>query len=160
MGNNHRTTVELDAAPKEPTLVKHIMTSNVRTVHPKAITMQVTRLMATYDIRHLVVSEDAVHVLGVISQRDLLKHITRCFTDNVPPSRTEVWEFMNVVVLTIEPEKPIYEAAQLVEQRKIGCLPVVDEKNRLVGIITRSDLLRHMGKSLKNRMQENGGIAV
>ena len=125
--------------------VEDIMTRDVRTVHPKLITMQATKMMAQFGIRHLIVREDGARLMGVVSQRDLLKHIARCFSEERPPARTEVSEYMATALITIKPDLKITEAACLMRDKKVGCLPVVDAAGQLVGIITRSDILRYVG---------------
>jgi CBS domain-containing protein len=57
-----------------------------------------------------------------------------------------VKEVMSEPAITISPEATIKEAARLMIERKIGCLPVV-EGGRLVGIVTETDILRHVVSS-------------
>ena len=98
-------------------------------------------------IRHLPVVDDDGHVLvGIVSQRDLFrdalaqalgygKHAQRKILDTL-----SVKEVMASDVVTTSPDTPLIGAARLLTERKIGCLPVVDN-GRLVGILTEGDFV-------------------
>lgn len=95
------------------------------------------QVMAWSDVRHLpVVSGDKL--LGVISERDLL----RCYAERGRPAaaREKVGAIMHSPPVTIAPDADLAAAMFLVIERGIGCLPVV-ERGRLLGIVTRTDLL-------------------
>lgn len=98
-------------------------------------------------VRHLPVIDDHGMVLvGIVSQRDLFrdalaqalgygKHAQRKILDTL-----SVKDVMATDVVTIKPEAPLVEAAKLLTERKIGCLPVV-ENGCLVGILTEGDFV-------------------
>jgi CBS domain-containing membrane protein len=98
-------------------------------------------------IRHLpVVDDDGQLLVGIVSQRDLFrdalsqalgygKHAQRKILDTL-----SVKEVMTGDVVTTSPDTPLVEAARLLTERKIGCLPVV-ENRRLVGILTEGDFV-------------------
>ena len=93
--------------------------------------------MKMADVRHLPVVDSHAHVVGVLSNRDVLAALgarTR------KPKR--VAEVMTRRVLTIHPNTPAGQAAAIMLQYKIGSLPVVDDEQQLVGVITETDLLR------------------
>ncbi len=80
-------------------------------------------------IRHLIIIDDD-HLVGILSDRDLNRTL---FAGSVANAMTSQ-------VFTITPETTIHDAARLMRDHRINCLPVVDGK-RLVGIITTSDML-------------------
>ncbi len=125
-------------------VVREFMTHNPRTVQPNSIVKIAAKIMSDNEIRHLVVTDHDGHLCGVLSQRDMLKHIADCYNNEKRPGDSEVWEFMEAAVLTATPETPIVEAARMMTENKLGCLPVVDGNDFPVGILTRSDLLRHI----------------
>ncbi len=98
-------------------------------------------------VRHLPVLDDEGQVLvGIVTQRDLFrdalaqalgygKHAQRKLLNTL-----SVKEVMTSDVVTISPETPLVEAARILTERKIGCLPVV-ENRRLVGILTEGDFV-------------------
>lgn len=113
--------------------VQEVMTDNVRTVSPAMPAEQARSLMKTAKIHHLVVV-DGRRIVGVLSDRD---------TNASRDGRT-VGEVMTKRVATIEQDATIRRAANVMQGRTIGCLPVV-RNDRLVGIVTTADLLRVVG---------------
>ena len=100
--------------------------------------------MNTAEIRHIPVVDQRNHVIGVISNRDLARAVGKA--GNQP---TPVAGIMSRAVLTVRPTTPAHEAAAMMLEHKIGCLPVVGDDEQLVGIITESDFLRVAEKALR-----------
>lgn len=123
-------------------LVRDSMTREVVTVGPETTAAEALALCREKGIRHLPVLEGG-WLVGMISDRDL-RSATPALGD---PDRAEALERIRVAdemakeVATVRPEDPIEEAAIEMYERKIGCLPVVDDGN-LVGIVTSSDVMR------------------
>ena len=98
-------------------------------------------------VRHLpVVDDDGEILVGIVTQRDLFrdalaqalgygKHAQRKILDTL-----SVKDVMATEVVTTSPDTSLIEAARLLTERKIGCLPVVDN-GRLVGILTEGDFV-------------------
>ena len=55
---------------------------------------------------------------------------------------------MSVELVTVGPQTPLRDAVALLLDRKIGCLPVVDPEDRLLGILTESDLVRYAAAAI------------
>jgi CBS domain-containing protein len=98
-------------------------------------------------IRHLpVLDDDGQHLVGMVSQRDLFRGALACALGYGQHAQRKVLdtlfvkEVMSTDVITTTPDTPLVEAARVLVERKIGCLPVV-EKGRLVGIVTESDFV-------------------
>jgi acetoin utilization protein AcuB len=123
------------------------MTKHPLTIRADATISQTHRYMQEQGIRHLPVVDKSGRMIGLVTEDDLLKA--------EPSSATSlsVWEIHSLLdritvgqamvrdVITTTEDVPIEEAAHLLLEHKIGCLPVMrDEK--LVGIITESDLFR------------------
>ena len=98
-------------------------------------------------VRHLPVLDDG-RLVGVVSQRDLLAAgLSKALDFDGSQRRTfmrsvEVAEVMARNPITVRPDASLREAARLMVQHRIGCLPVVDEAGRPVGLVTETDLLR------------------
>jgi acetoin utilization protein AcuB len=93
-------------------------------------------------------------VVGVLSDRDISP---RRRNPSVPVGKT-VEDVMSAPVATIDSHQTIRRAANVMEGRTIGCLPVTDN-GKLVGIITTSDLLRLLGKG-GERPAPNGRVPL
>jgi acetoin utilization protein AcuB len=93
------------------------------------------RLMQERALHHLPVVDARDQLVGVVAERDLLLAATHHMQTVL-----EVGEIMHRAVITTTPEMPIGEAAQLMVNHKIGGLPVVDADQRVVGMITETDI--------------------
>lgn len=126
-------------------LVRDIMMTTLTTLPRESSLLDAAITMRRTSLRHLPIL-DAERLVGIITERDvqrcapsLLGDITQdeynAIFENTPIERVM---FRNPV--TIAPDASIRDAVALMLDRKVGCLPVV-EGERLVGILTRSDLL-------------------
>ncbi len=115
------------------------MSDQVRTVPPTMVARKAFEIMRTNGVHHLVVTDDT-GVVGVVSDRDLSPR------RRVPAASADMTidRLMSTPVATIQQGETVRKAANMMEGRTIGCLPVMDN-SRLVGIITTSDLLRLLG---------------
>ncbi len=110
----------------------------------------VSKGMDRYNLRHLpVVSDDKI--VGIISHRDLLRLAVSSIEADTPKGlskqkaldeNTFVASVMTRDPVTVSPDTPIWEAAKIIIDNKFGCLPVVDEDCKLVGIVTEHDFLK------------------
>lgn len=92
--------------------------------------------MSEKGIRHLVVVSPTGIVCGLISQRDTFRYLAEN-RNRV----AEVRDAMTAPVISADPEMPVSEAAHLMRKQRIGCLLIVSPLRKLLGIITRSDVL-------------------
>lgn len=139
--------------------VRDIMTSEVVTVHPGATLKQAAQLLVEHRIAGLPVVDAEGRLLGVLSESDFLfKEQGDPEARPSPPSgappvadrrRLEahvVGEAMTAPPRTIGPEKPVAAAARLMLGEGVNRLPVVED-GRLVGIVTRGDLVRAFSRT-------------
>ncbi len=125
--------------------VADVMTREVRTLGPNDHLVLADELMKQGHFRHVVVVEDG-RVVGVLSQRDIfygalawsLGHGLRAHEQLLETS--SVKSVMASHVVSVDQDAPLAEAAALLREHKIGCLPVVTG-DALVGILTEGDFL-------------------
>jgi CBS domain-containing protein len=122
--------------------VADLMTPDPVTVQPTAPVGEVWNTMSERRFRHMLVSDEANGLLGLVSQRDLIAvahsaDIQAKIDDDCPIS-----ELMHSSVVTVLPECCAAEAARYMLSSKHGCLPVVNDDGVLVGILTEADFLR------------------
>jgi CBS domain-containing membrane protein len=127
--------------------VRDLMTADPTTLKRNDKLTLADDIMRLGRVRHLpVVDDDGEALAGIVTQRDLFrdalaqalgygKHAQRKILDTLA-----VKDVMNTDVITTTPDTSLVEAARLLTQRKIGCLPVV-ENGRLVGILTEGDFV-------------------
>lgn len=122
--------------------VSDLMSSPVHVVRPSDTLADAADLMERYVIRHLPVVTGEGKLVGLVTHRDVL----RCWTDGSPSSAVRVADVMrdeaHGEVTCTGPRLQLRTAAIRMRERQIGCLPVVDESGRLVGILTESDFVR------------------
>jgi len=126
------------------------MTRRVITIGPEADIFEAQRKMSEHDIRHLPVVDDSGKLVGIITDRDLrsamplefFKHQGDCqeVRDKIQDMR--VREIMTPEPSTVTPHYTIQDALLLIQQLKVGALPVVDDQGRLTGIVSVRDLLQ------------------
>lgn len=141
--------VEIDST----TPVAEIMSRRVVTVSPDDTLAVVRRLFEGHRFHHLIVADKGV-ARGVISHRDLLKHLSP-FVGTLSEARKDTWtlekrvhQVMSRSIVWAEPATPITEAALMMAANRISCLPVLDEQGRPVGIVTARDLCRWIADRL------------
>jgi len=127
--------------------VRDIMIQEVTTLKRNDKLALADDIMQLGRIRHLpVLADDTEQLVGIVSQRDLFRgalaralgygqHARRKVLDTLL-----VKEVMSTDLLTTTPDTPLVEAARVLMERKIGCLPVVED-GRLVGIVTEADFV-------------------
>jgi CBS domain-containing membrane protein len=104
-------------------------------------------LMTVERIRHLPVVDGDV-LVGLISQRDVLAASISALSDPSEEEdlelkrKAEVSRVMHGDVETVTADTPAAKAAETMLVQRLGCLPVVDERHHLVGIVTGSDFVR------------------
>lgn len=141
--------------------VGSVMTSDVICAEYATPLKEVARLLADGRISGLPVVDDDEKVIGVISETDLVTRQAEALGTDEPKRRSALAEstsagrrraaksraftagqLMTEPPVTVHADETIAEAARIMAQRHVERLPVLDEENRLVGIVTRRDLLR------------------
>jgi len=127
-------------------LVRDWMTPNPTTITPDTPVLDAIKLLKDQGYRRLPVVENG-KLVGIVTDKDLKDAMPSKATTlsvwelNYLLSKLTVAEVMAKPVITVEAEEPLEEAALLMEEYRIGGLPVLD-KGELVGIITITDVLK------------------
>jgi acetoin utilization protein AcuB len=122
------------------------MSGSLTTTGPKTSVSEARELMRRKVIRHLLVTEGE-RLVGIVTDRDIRLNLPSPATSlsvweiNYLLTKLTVGDVMTKAVITVEPERPIEDAARLILEHRIGALPVLSEGG-LVGILTETDLLR------------------
>ena len=145
--------------------VAEIMTTDPVTVSPKTSLQEAIQILADREISGLPVVDDRGKLVGVISETDLTWQATGVeappyimFLDSViylqnPAKHNQeihkalgqtVEEAMSGRLTTVKRSQLVREAAQIMHEKKLRRLPVVDDSGKLVGMITQGDVIRMM----------------
>ncbi|MGW1537360.1 CBS domain-containing protein [Streptomyces aureus] len=137
-----------------------VMTTDVVRAEYGTPFKEVARLLAEHRISGLPVVDEDDKVIGVLSETDLLAHTASTpdpyepdhhtrFTGLIPGARRRAAKkartaggLMTVPAVTVHADDTLVQATRTMAQRHVDRLPVLDEEDRLVGIVTRGDLLK------------------
>ena len=145
-------------------LVRDLMTTDLTTLREDEVLLDATLLLARGGLRHIPILNDK-KLVGIVTDKDV-KHYTPSILSGIPPAEynrlmetTPLSKIMSRNPTTIEPGKTVYEAAQILFDHRIGCLPVVED-GELRGIITITDMLNLLIKLLKEKGLAPPGAAT
>lgn len=145
--------------------IKDIMMKEIITVSEDDTVEKCAKLLATHDLSGLPVVDDKGYVKGVITEGDLIKHNSKVqvpapleilggifYLDNPNKFYDDVKKSMGYFVKTVmtkdvtsvKPDEKIEDAAALLVREKIKRLPVLDEEGKLIGIVSRKDIMNHL----------------
>ncbi|MDO9534692.1 MAG: CBS domain-containing protein [Bacillota bacterium] len=148
-------------------VAKDIMTKEVITVHPGEDVEKVARLLLEHNISGLPVTDAEGRVLGVITEGDLvirekeikvpaygeilgavfyLQSPKKFFEELKRTIARSVEELMSKQIYTVGPEAAVSEISALMVKKSINRVPVVDKDKKLLGIVSRQDIIRAVQK--------------
>ena len=145
----------------QPPVVRDVMTKNPITIDPDAPLETAAAVMQQREIRHLPVLDATGKLIGVITDRDLRTALLAPALVEYLPREAQgrfrrlaeaianlrVRDVMTWDTATIWPDAALAQAAAFMFDRRLGCLPVV-EQGRLVGIVTERDVLKALAATL------------
>jgi CBS domain-containing membrane protein len=142
-------------------LVKEVMTTTVVTVRRDADLHEAARLLSEHRISGMPVVDDTNRVIGVISEADILtlaglkrEHTFRDILRNIlgepipahEAGGNKVEHVMSFPPITSKIDDSVADVANILDERRIKRLPVVDDRGMLIGIISRADIVRAIGR--------------
>jgi CBS domain-containing protein len=126
-------------------LVKDIMTRGATIVGPDFPLATAARLMRDHDIGCLLVVEDE-RLLGVLTDRDIL---VRGVAEALDPIYNVVRHAMSAGAIVCLVDETIHQARRLMIAKQVKQLPVLDRRDRLVGLVSISEVTAHFGESVE-----------
>lgn len=126
--------------------VRDYMTADPQTLGAEHSLLDAVLIMRRAGFRHIPVMEDG-RLIGVLSERDVTRAAPSLLLPLLPDDYNRVFEdtqvgkVMTKNPVSTTPDAPLAEAVDLLRSNRLGCLPVV-EQGKLVGIITKADMLR------------------
>ena len=136
--------------------IKHWMTKDPITVTPDTLAVEAQKIMKDNKFRRLPVVEKG-KLVGIVTFRNLIEAAPSPATTlsihelNYLIMRMKVKDLMKKNVVTLSPEDTVIDAIALGTKKDIGGFPVVDDKGRVVGIVTESQI----GRALMNLFGSN-----
>jgi len=122
--------------------VHEFMTERPRCVTPETPVSEAAALMASEDVGSLPILEGE-RLAGVVTDRDI---VVRGIAEGKDPRGMPVREIATRDPVSVSPEQSLDEALQLMASHQVRRLPVVDENDRLVGVLAQADVATKTGK--------------
>jgi acetoin utilization protein AcuB len=145
----HRASIHSDNRLK----VVDVMTKDPLTVSPIESVGKADELMAENTIRQIPVV-DGGELIGIVTDRDIRSFLSGALLENLDTREkalhTAVREIMTTEPRFLAPDDDLQDAVEILVEEKFGAIPVVDEAEGLVGIVSYVDVLR----CFLNRLQE------
>ena len=135
-----------------PTEVADVMTGKVLTLSPQHSFDDAVKLMNNRFFRHCVVVDSSGKIAGVISDRDILRELSRP-AGRQPRSLDQI---MTRAPFTVQRHTPIRDAVSKMLAKRINCLPVVADDGTVCGIVTSTDLLKSYQQLLQLIQKQAG----
>lgn len=155
-------SVATEPAVELTATVEEVMSTDFLAVPPTMSAAEGANQLADSRHRHLFVVDGEQHVIGVVSNREILKFLVDSLSD--PKDEAESasndsrpWELGNLIQrkpITAEKITAIAGVAVAMTTYSVSCLPVLDEQQRLVGSVGINELLRHLGRQLDAAPEE------
>jgi tRNA nucleotidyltransferase (CCA-adding enzyme) len=130
-------TAALKKSVRPEITAAELMVTPVRTIRSDVSMEEAGRIMIRYGVDGLVVAEET-GVVGVISRRDVDQ------ASHHKLAHAPVSGFMSRPVISVRPRTPLSEIQRLLVRNDIGRLPVLDEKNQLLGLVSRREVLKNL----------------
>jgi CBS domain-containing protein len=136
-------------------LVREVMTHRPVTTHPRTPTKEALRLLDEHQITSMAVVDGENRIVGVVSEADLLReslpadaraHMILPEEEPHPDRPRTVGEVMNRHPLAVHGESDLAEAVDLMTSTAVKSLPVLDDRRRVVGMISRRDVVHLLAR--------------
>ncbi len=128
--------------------VKDYMAKKLHTLNPETNIYQAVNFLLKHQISGAPVIDNKHNLIGVISEKDCLHLLTKGIKNDIP--EINVGDFMSKKVETLFPETDIYSAAEVFLKKTYRRFPVINKEGKLVGQISRRDILRAIKENLKS----------
>lgn len=122
---------------RQEIIVYEVMTKNPLSVEDDTPLSILKKITKEKNIRHLPVLIDSKKVIGFISDRDLLK------VENMSTFQfLKAKDIMNTIIVLVDEDTSLSHVAKVMIEEKISAMPVINKKHEMVGIITKTDILK------------------
>jgi CBS domain-containing protein len=126
-------------------LVKDYMTQKMETVSPEDSVLSAIELMVDHDQGSVIVLDENDKVIGIFTERDVLRHY---MTNQSKFLHLKVSEVMSSPVQTVSADMKVSAALDLMNEKNVRRLPVVDKGGRMIGFVSWKELFTKVPKNL------------
>ncbi|HEX4947529.1 MAG TPA: CBS domain-containing protein [Blastocatellia bacterium] len=127
---------------RDESCARDVMTRNVMVVHPWDSVERAAQLMGKCDCGSLPVVNENRRLLGMVTDRDITVRVVGRGRD---PRRTQVEDCMSVNAVACHENDSIEDCMEQMSRHQVRRLPIVDDRERVIGIVSQGDLAWHAG---------------
>lgn len=130
------------------TIAKELMTEAPATILETERVRDAVELMRAFDVRHVLVVGERGTLVGMVSDRDVRAVCVPCIVEDAAAGTVQraldarVVDVMSSDVLSANPDDDVRDLIDLMVESRVGAVPIVDDDERLVGIVSYVDILR------------------
>lgn len=141
--------------------IENLMNQQLLTLSMDSPLSKAKELFENNKIHHLIITDDNDLLAGVMTDRDLYKHLSPTIGTSHETHRDtsmmqkKIHQVMTRSVVTTKGQQTLNEAVELLYDNHISCLPVVDKHNKPIGIITWRDILKVLALKYKKSLAAN-----
>jgi CBS domain-containing protein len=128
--------------------IRDVMTTRPRAVTPDSNLIQVAELMEAEDVGVIPVVDNDF-LVGMVTDRDI---VVRAVARGFDPSQTRVSQVASQDLVTVRPSNDLSDALDLMARHQVRRLPVTDDENRLVGVVSQADVAMHAKEKASGEM--------
>lgn len=133
--------------------VEQIMSSPVQSISMDLSLKEIQTIFEGAGHHHLVVTGEGKECVGVISDRDVLRHVSPFVgkmaerSSDIATLNRRAHQIMSRQLVAVRPNTLMRDAARVMLDHKISCLPVLDSEHHAIGIVTLRDVVRWAAES-------------
>ena len=131
--------------------VRELMTRNIHVCLPSDTLDRAARIMWDHDLGVVPIVDRAHRLLGIVTDRDACM---AAYTQNKRLCEIATQDVMSRMIFAVHPEDPLARALESMRQAQVRRIPVIDEDETLVGILTQNDLIREANRELRRGNRE------
>lgn len=141
--------------------IENLMSKKLITLSMDATLSKAKEIFENKNIHHLLITDDDGLLAGVITDRDLYKHLSPTIGTNQETHRDtalmqkKLHQIMARNLITSQAQQSLNEAVLLFYDNHISCLPIIDEQNKAIGIITWRDILKVLALQYRKKIANN-----
>lgn len=124
------------------TFVGELISRDIKTAYPAESATAVAERLCIHDVDALLIVTSDDTLDGIVTSKDIVEIVA-----NGRSTSTPVREYMTQDVVTAHPSEPIQDAATLLVEHNIHHLPVVTPNNKVLGILSSSDLAKYVSET-------------
>ncbi|MFT6249871.1 MAG: acetoin utilization protein AcuB [Cognaticolwellia sp.] len=141
--------------------IENLMNKKLVTLSMDSTLSEAKEVFEKQNIHHLLITDDDGLLAGVMTDRDLYKNLSPTVGTNQETHRDtalmqkKLHQIMARDLITAQAQLPLNEAVLLFYDNNISCLPVIDEQNKAIGIITWRDILKVLALQYRKKITVN-----